>query len=253
MLDRGIQSRWIIGACAAVVMAALVGAACESQGMSPYGPVERDGTPVTVGSGTAYAYVVNGSNGPASVGVALSQAALAGLPATDTMWTLPLPAGVTVPPFDHVMINWNAQGHPPGPYMLPHFDVHFYTITPATQAAIPGGSDTLTVPSSYVPRDYVSTVESAPDMGVHWIDTTSAELHGHPFDRTFVYGFSRGTLAFLEPMVTRAFLASQPSVSDTIRQPQAFAQAGRYPARYRVYADARTNTVRVELDSLTAR
>ena len=90
-------------------------------------------------------------------------------------------------------------------------------------------------------------------MGVHWIDTTSAELHGHPFDETFVYGFSRGSLVFVEPMITRAFLTGQPNVSAAVKQPQSFAKAGSYPARYSVHADAATNTIRVSLDSLVAR
>ncbi len=164
-----------------------------------------------------------------------------------------MPAAVATAPFDHIVINWNAQGHPPGPYMLPHFDFHFYTITAAAQAAIQGGPDTVPVPASFVPVDYVSGVESVPEMGVHWIDTTSAELHGHVFDRTLIYGFSSGSLAFLEPMVTRAFLVNQPNASDQIRQPESFARPGRYPTRYRVYTDAATNTIRVELDSLVAR
>lgn len=229
-------------------LAALV--ACGSD-TSPAPNAEHDGTPVPVGSGTAYAYVVDGASGPSSIGIAFSPSAFNGLPAADTMWTLAVPA--TVAPFDHITINWNAQGHPPGPYMVPHFDFHFYTITSAAQAAIQAGQDTTPVPAANVPTDYVSGVESVPDMGVHWIDTTSAELHGQPFDKTFIYGFSKGSLVFLEPMITRAFLTSQPNASAAVKQPQSFAKAGRYPMRYAVHVDAATNTVRVSLDSLAAR
>jgi len=214
---------------------------------------ERDGTAVSIGNGTAYAYVVDDASGPSSIGVAFTRTALDGLPATDAMWTLPLPSNASVAPYDHVMVNWNAQGHPPEPYMVPHFDVHFYTIAPAAQAAIQAGADTVPVPAADVPTDYVSGVQSVPDMGVHWIDTTAAELHGHPFDETFIYGFSRGSLVFVEPMVTRAFLLGQPDASTAIKQPESFAKPGRYPLRYSVRADAASNTIRVALDSLTAR
>lgn len=213
---------------------------------------ELRGATVSVGNGSAYAYVVNGSGGPTSVGIALTPTALQGLPSSDAMWDLPLPSGVSVPPFDHVMLNWNAQGHPPEPYMVPHFDFHFYTITPSAQSAIVAGPDTMTVPSQYIPQDYASGIMAVPDMGVHWIDTTAAELHGHPFDKTFIYGFYHSNLVFVEPMVTLAYLASQPNASAAVKQPQAFAQPGEYPTEYSVRYDAATNTIRVSIDALVA-
>jgi hypothetical protein len=30
-----------------------------------------------------------------------------------------------------VTVFWEPHGHPPGPYLTPHFDFHFYTITRA--------------------------------------------------------------------------------------------------------------------------
>lgn len=249
-----VHSRLLIALCSIVAGGAVVVAtACGSDSTSPSAPAEVDGTPVAVGSGTAYAYVVNDGANAASIGVAFSRTAFDGLSSSDASWTLALPTGTSVAPFDHITVDWNAQGHPPAPYMLPHFDVHFYTITSAAQAAIQGGPDTVTVPAANIPRDYASGVQSVPDMGVHWIDTTAAELHGQVFDKTFIYGFTRGSLAFVEPMVTRSLLTSNPNTSAAIKQPASFARPGRYPTRYRVYADAATNTVRVELDSLVAR
>lgn len=237
---------------AALSLATLVSLTACSSDTAPGTPHELRGAAVTVGNGSAYTFVQNGTSGTASIGVALTPSALQGLPSTDAMWDLPLPSGADVAPFDHVMINWNAQGHPPGPYMVPHFDFHFYTITPSSQSAIAAGPDTMTVPSAYVPADYVSGVMAVPDMGVHWIDSTAAELHGQPFDRTFIYGFYHGGLVFEEPMVTLAMLSSQPNVSASVKQPQAFAKPGRYPTTYSVRYDAATNTIRVSLDSLVA-
>jgi hypothetical protein len=226
--------------------------ACGSD-TGPKPPHELDGTAVTVGNGTAMAYVMTSSGAATSIGVALSDAALQGLPSTDTEWSLPLPSGVSVPPFDHVTLNWNAQGHPPMPYMLPHFDFHFYIITPAQQAAIAPGADTVTVPAQVVPTNYMSGIESVPDMGVHWVDTLSAEFTGHTFDHTFIYGFTKGTMAFVEPMVTQTYLGSSPDVMSPVKQPESFQKPGRYPTWYSVKADAAKGLVRVSLDSLTDR
>ena len=229
-------------------------AACSSDdSTSPDAAHELDGPAVSVGNGTAQAYVVTSPNGTSSIGVALTANALNGLPSTDSEWSLPLPAGTSVAPFDHVVLNWNAQGHPPMQYMEPHFDFHFYTITPAAQAAIVGGPDNTPVPAANVPKDYVSGVVAVPDMGVHWVDTTSSEFEGHMFDRTMIYGFYHGGMVFIEPMITRVFLATQPNVSAGVKQPASFAQHGSYPLSYSVHTDAATQTIRVSLDSLVSR
>jgi hypothetical protein len=168
------------------------------------------------------------------------------------MWDLPLPAGATLPPWDHGEVNWNPQGHPPPVYQVPHFDFHFYTIPMSTQMAIVGGPDTTTVPAQYVPQDYQSQEIAVPAMGTHWVDTLAAELHGQPFDHTFIYGFYQGQMAFLEPMVTLAYLQSEPDATMPVKQPQAFQQSGSYPRAYSVKWDATNQSVRITLDSLTA-
>jgi len=237
-------------ATATLVVASLV--ACGGD-TAPAAPHELDGTSVSVGHGSAYAYAISGPGGVSSIGIALTPSALDGLPEADAMWDLPLPAGVSVPPFDHLMLNWNVQGHPPAMYQVPHFDFHFYTITPAAQAAIQAGPDTMPVPSADVPRGYISGVEAVPDMGVHWVDTSAAEFHGNPFDATYVYGFYHGSLVFVEPMVSRAFLETKPNVTALIKQPETFVQPGDYPASYSVRTDPATGILRISLDSLSAR
>lgn len=235
---------------AALALAAIV-VACSSD-TGPESSVELSGASVNVGSGTAHAYVVTSPSGVSSIGVALSASALQGLPAADTMWDLPLPAGTVAPPWDHVEINWNAQGHPPEMYMLPHFDFHFYMVSRSEQAAVQPGPDTVTVPAANVPQDYMSGVQAVPDMGVHWVDTTAAEFHGQMFDHALIYGFYHGKMMFVEPMVTRAFLSSHPDVTLAIKQPQEFQKPGRYPTYYSVKT-AGDGTVRVSLDSLSER
>ena len=235
------------------VLCALVSIAACSSDTVPSAPHELDGASVAVGQGSAHTFVIDGPDGPSSIGVAMTPASLNSLPPTDTMWDLPLPSGVSVAPFDHVTINWNAHGHPPAVYGLPHFDFHFYTISVLKQAAIQGGPDTVTVPAADVPTDYVTGVDAVPDMGVHWADTTAAEFHGQMFDRTLIYGFYHGSLVFIEPMITSAFLSTEPDVTAQVKQPQEFVKPGRYPTSYSVRMDHSSNTIRVSLASLVAR
>ena len=60
-------------------------------------------------------------------------------------------------------------------------------------------------------------------------------------------------MVFVEPMVTRAMLASHPDVSAPVKQPQQFEKSGFYPDRYSVRYEPATQTVRVTLESLRER
>lgn len=216
-------------------------------------PTTRYGPAVSVGAGTARLFVTtNDAGAPASLGLALTEAALESLPEEETVFELDLPAGVSVAPFDHATLDWNPHGHePPDIYGLPHFDFHFYMLSREDRAQIPGGPDTTTVPAGHVPENYISTVQSFPNMGVHWADADARELHGATFDKTLLYGFSDGAMVFIEPMITTAFLASRPDVSLPIRQPAAFRRSGRYPTAYSIRYDALADEYRIALDDLT--
>jgi hypothetical protein len=238
----------------ALVCSFLTLAGCGGDTTAPIVAREIDGPSVTVAGGTAYAYVVKSDTGITSVGIALSDAALASLPDADAMWQLPLPASASASPWDHAELDWNAHGHPPVEiYGLPHFDFHFYAIAPSAQQAIQGGPDATPVASQYVPKDYESQVMAVPMMGVHWVDSLSAEFQGHTFDRTFIYGFYHGSMVFVEPMVTLAYLQSHPNASAPVKQAAAVQLPGRYPASYSVTYDATRHVTRVALDSLRTR
>lgn len=238
----------------ALVFSFLTLAGCGSDSTAPGAARELDGPTVHVAGGTAHAYVMTTDTGATSVGIAIDDAALAALPASDTMWTLPLPSGTSLAPWDHAELDWNAHGHPPlNIYGVPHFDFHFYTISPTAQQAIQGGPDATPVASQYIPQDYESQVMAVPMMGVHWVDSLSAEYHGHAFDRTLIYGFYHGSMVFVEPMVTLAYLQSHPNASAPVKQPAAVQLPGRYPRSYSVTYDATRHLTRVALDSLRTR
>jgi hypothetical protein len=222
------------------------------------------GAPVPFGNGTARTLVALDLDGtPRTLGVSLSPTALEGLPAElpadDTGWLyrLPLPAGLALPPFDHVGLYWNPNGHEPhGVYDVSHFDVHFFMSPPEEL-------DRITVmdrdlerayrlpPASAIPAGYILPPNTQHRrMGVHWIDTGSAELKGEPFTATFIIGSYDQRITFLEPMITRAFLAGRPDLTRAVPQPAAYGREGWYPATWSVRWDERRGEYLVLLDGL---
>lgn len=144
-------------------------------------------------------------------------------------------------PFDHITVNWEPNGHePPGIYNVPHFDLHFYKISIASQLAItpvPGAAP----PAGYLPASYVIQGATVPQMGTHWLNPASPELPPTllPFTHTFIYGSNNGKVIFLEPMITRAFLLAGVSVSKPFPQPIHFSPSGtNYPSVYKIWQDS---------------
>jgi len=146
---------------------------------------------------------------------------------------------LAVTPFDHITINWEPEGHePPGIYDVQHFDMHFYKISLADQMAITGVPGPAPDPG-YLPASYVIRAATVPQMGTHWIDPSSPELHGAPFTHTFIYGSNNGHVHFLEPMITKAYLLSGAMVSKAIPQPIHFAPSNKYyPSTYKIWKNS---------------
>ena len=261
------------------------------------------GAPVHVGNGRARTYVsIDQRHGgaPIEVGVALDEAALDGLPAPMQM---PMPPGgdphehldthiydLAMPaqnatPYRFVELDWNPGGHePPGIYDIPHFDFHFYTVTPAVrnaidpvalgEAAFMAGSANLPPEAERAPSFLAlaapgQPIVAVPRMGTHWVDVRTPELQGmlgnpagyRPFTTTFLRGSWDGDFIFDEPMVTRAFIlgrkaAMAPAQRDSVMPlptPAQVRTGGYYPAAYRVTYDALAKEYRIALTQLTQR
>ncbi|MBB4079721.1 hypothetical protein GGR28_002346 [Lewinella aquimaris] len=214
------------------------------------------GPEVAMGNGMARAVVQTDLQGtPLSLAVEFDAAALNGLPTghfPPPSYVLRLPAGVSLPPYDHITLDWNEHGHePPHVYDKPHFDVHFYFMTEAERDAI-GPDDSLAfnqpLPAENLPLDYLETPGGVPGMGAHVIDLRSPEISGEgTFTHTFIYGKYAGQITFLEPMITTEFLRSKPDVTAEVRQPQAWQQPGYYPTKYRVAYEAGKDSYSVVL------
>lgn len=212
------------------------------------------GEEVAVHGGKAWTWTKIKKNGaPEKIGITLSDAALNSLPmgngATDhghghsaeNYWVVKFnPVAGAVIPFNFVLMNWNPNGHEPvNIYDKPHFDFHFYSSKPDEVLAIgPYDMDSVkfkNVPSAdYLPASYVNTGHNLQQMGAHWVDVTSPELHGKAFTETFIFGSYDGKVTFYEPMITLDFLKNQKKYSRWIPIPSKFQETGWYPTIMRV-------------------
>lgn len=143
-------------------------------------------------------------------------------------------------PFNHVGLGWNPHGHEPEfIYGRPHFDFHFYMITPQAVAAIPPYEVDSTKfknwpAAEYFPATYINPGGGVPQMGCHWLDVTSPELNGEIFTQTFIYGSYDGKVTFYEPMITEEFIRNNPTFERSIPQPAKVQVQGYYPTKMRI-------------------
>jgi len=190
----------------------------------------------------------------------------------DDQVNLELPAGTEKLglPFRWAMVNWNPEGHmQPAPpvWSAPHFDFHFYIADQAVIEGIrPGPCAELIdcqdsarasrpLAATHLPAGYIDVGAAVQSMGNHLVDSQDPELADPSlgFSRTFIYGTYDGQLAFLEPMVSIAYMSRLRSECTSLRTPEAVAVAGYYPTTYCVRYDAASATHRVTLEGLVYR
>ena len=222
-----------------------------------------EGASVNVGNGTAHTFVtLDKDQKPVTIGIRMSATALDGLPTNGDPnmggevppYMLAMPPQASSSGYNHSEVDWNPHGHDPlFAYGVPHFDFHFYMITPQEQSDVVSGPDTFAVDNRYIPKDYVSGMTAVPNMGTHWVDTTSGEFHGKPFTITFIYGFYHGNMTFMEPMITKDYLLQKSNVTLPIKQPQAFQRHGYYPKQAHLYFDNSSQQYVVALEELEYR
>ncbi|MGE5248319.1 MAG: DUF5602 domain-containing protein [Verrucomicrobiota bacterium] len=235
-------------------------AAAQTKGKTVFGDVRP------MGNGVVWSWVAYGAGGaPSAIGVTFTETALSGLPehappdVPGWDYEVSLPRHVKVPPFDHIVVDWNPRGHiPPGIYDVPHFDFHFYLIGSKERNAIGVTKEDMAKqrkkpPVRYLPAGYIlpeGTEE--PRMGSHWIDPAAPEFHQRPFTKTFIYGSYNGHVTFYEPMVALAYLKENAENGpEAIKLPVAYERHGFYPAAYRVKYDSVRREYTVSLEALT--
>lgn len=169
-------------------------------------------------------------------------------------FVIPMPTGLTGSVFNHASLNWQPNGHAPvGTFDKPHFDVHWYLLTvPERDAMTPAdpqfGAKALVRPGAeFEAANYQADAFAIPRMGTHWTDRSAPEHHGGTFTRSFIYGFYDGKLAFIEPMMTVAFLQANANAEMQIPQPAKFQRRGSCPTTWAVRHDVTRREYRVEL------
>lgn len=222
-----------------------------------------------IGNGSVRTWVHPKEDGsPDAVGIAFTETVLAGLPSkkpTNGMggyeYTPWLPKEAATSPFDHVVVDWDPEGHVPAPiYTVPHFDFHFYMMKTAKCIKIDNTGKDLALcqkkpAPEFMPKNYMYAPQrEIKYMGSHWVDVNTPKLHGKPFTYTFIYGSYNGKVAFFEPMVTMEYLRSKPGLTADIPQPAMYDAPGMlFPTKYHVSYDAARREYTVVLSDLIKR
>ncbi len=149
-----------------------------------------------------------------------------------------------------VTVFWEAHGHPPGPYLAPHFDFHFYTITREDRTAIDCIDETkpsvlpagYSLPDVTLPPPLAEMAGESPliglcvaEMGMHSLLISELESTD-TFRGSMVIGYYHGTPIFIEPMLTRELLLEKRSFDLPI--PSIPGMAGEYPRTFHAEYDA---------------
>lgn len=235
---------WASAVFAAVAIPCAAAAAASDLSMGESKPM---------GAGHVTSWVRHDAAGaPTAFGVAFDDAALTGLTEKDGEIAIAMPAAAGLP-FRTAVVNWEPQGHPPAHvYDVPHFDFHFYTIDEKQRTAIGGAAPGTTPvpPAGLVAPGYITDGAAVPMMGVHYVLKTQPEFNGGTFTATPLYGYDGGHLAFVESMVTLAYLRQKPATDAPYAQPAKFEQPGLYPSHWSVGYDAATQRYVITFDRL---
>ena len=196
------------------------------------------------------------------VGATIPLATVEGAPA-DAPFTWPpaTEASIPMPAADrsgltHMTINWEAMGHPPQTFLVPHFDFHFYLVPEAERLTIdcmrlekpaeaPAGYE---LPDETLPPELaaITGVETligtcVPEMGMHAISTTEMSAT-ESFDGSMIIGYYEGEPIFVEPMIAQSFLLERRSFDLEI--PTIPGRDGAGPAAFRAEYDEEQDAYR---------
>ena len=201
-----------------------------------------------IGKGYVYSWIrTDSEDNPIALGVTFKKAALEnssndshGAHHNHSNFEMKIPSKAYKTPFDHIAIGWQANGHVPFEiYGIPHFDFHFYMITPEERKLIPSyEADSAKFknapPAEYLPPGYIYPGGGDEQMGAHWIDPTSPEFNGETFTETFIYGTFDGKVNFIEPMITYDFFVNTSDFTREVPRPAKVQITGYYPKKLQI-------------------
>lgn len=175
----------------------------------------------------------------------------------DMTWPPTLAADIKMPEaarsqsgLDHLTVLWESMGHPPGAFLTPHFDFHFYTISQAERKAIDCAdlSKPAELPAGYALPDAPLPPDMAkmtgrdtliglcvPQMGMHSL--LASELESTTLMRgSMVLGYIKAKPIFIEPMISRAMLLEKGPFDLPV--PELSGLSGPYPRTFKATFDA---------------
>ena len=159
---------------------------------------------------------------------------------------IPLPAEVLAAAgVSHLTVYWEPHGHPPGAFMTPHFDFHFYSISDSARQAIDCASKTKpdTLPAGYAMADMdipgigLLIGLCVPQMGMHSLPSAVAQ-DTTLFSSALILGYYDGHPIFFEPMISRATLLERKSFGQPIPTPAGLGAGVHYPTQFEAVYDA---------------
>lgn len=178
--------------------------------------------------------------------------------------TLALPPNNT--PFNHISVDWEPHGHVPADvYDIPHFDFHFYMISPITRNLIAVGpcfgtincavyeKAIVPIKDGYIHPDFFNTKLAFSRMGNHYADKTSPEFNGKTFTHTFILGSFDSKITFFEPMISMPYLKTKPNQCTPVKQPARYQANGYYPHKYCIRFNGLDETYTVSLEDFRYR
>lgn len=174
--------------------------------------------------------------------------------------TIPLAAEVkTATGFSELTVYWEPHGHPPGPYLTPHFDFHFNHLPSAEIRAIDCSDTTkpTQTPTGYILTDLevpgmgVLVGTCVPQMGMHALP--ESEMQGTtPFTGTMVIGYYGGKPTFVEPMLSRAALLERKSFTVAMPTVPDLPAGVRHPTSFRADYDSTAQSYRFVFSGIPA-
>jgi hypothetical protein len=145
---------------------------------------------------------------------------------------------------NHLGLFWNPMGHEPEfRYGTPHWDFHFFSITPSEAAAIDCKNLQLEKPEQVAPG-WLGTVapNQKPDqmcvplMGFHSLPlsefTAPGVFQAGEFEKVMISGFYQGQNHFIEPMLTKALLEKHKNFSLPVPLPTSVGKTTLYPTKW---------------------
>lgn len=200
-----------------------------------------------------------------SFGVTIPIQAIENAPAHGPMVWPPVPVATIPFPdvargssgFDNLTLYWEPHGHPPTPFLTPHFDFHFNAISMADVAAIDCSdhskparlSSGYAMPDVTIPDMGTLVGLCVPGMGMHSMPE-SALSPGSAFEKTMVFGYYSARPIFLEPMVTREKLLQRRSFTLFVPSVPGQPITTRAPREFRAIWDGRAQAYRFVFSNL---